>query len=70
MSLELLTNLKDFEKLLKICRKQGVIDLAFGEVSLKLGDLPSKSEQDESEEIPTDGPTMDELIYHAVGGPQ
>ncbi len=65
-------DLKEFEKLLKICRKQGVIDLVFKDISVKFGDLPSdKKDQsdDSSNEIPTDGLSDDELMfYHLSGG--
>lgn len=33
-------SLKELEKLLKLCRKQGVTEIALGEVSFKLGDIP------------------------------
>ncbi len=65
----MLNDLKDFEKFLKICRKQGVSDVTFAGVSVKLGDLPTRgSEQAESDEIPTDEPSPDEMIFYAVNG--
>ncbi len=60
-------DLKDFEKFLKICRKQGVTEVSFQGTSVKLGDLPSKNHMDDSDEIPTDMPSDEELIFHAVG---
>jgi hypothetical protein len=66
MSLDLLTNLKEFEKLLKICRKQGVTDISFGEVSLKLGEMPRLA-QEESDEFPTDELTPEQLMFYAAG---
>lgn len=38
----MIDNLKDLEKLLKLCRKQGVTELSLGQVSIKLGDLPQE----------------------------
>lgn len=65
----MLSDLKEFEKFLKICRKQGVTDVTFAGVSVKLGDLPVKaSGSEESDEIPTDALTPDEMIYYAVNG--
>jgi hypothetical protein len=64
----MLDDLKEFEKFLKICRKQGVTDVTFAGVSVKLGDLPLKPNESESDEIPTDELTPEELIYYAVNG--
>lgn len=67
----MLTDLKELEKFLKICRKQGVTDITFDGVSVKLGDLPVKANvQEDSEEIPTDELTPDELMFYAVNGKQ
>lgn len=65
----MLNDLKDFEKFLKICRKQGVSDVSLAGVSVKLGDLPSRGlEQSESDEVPTDEPSPEEMIFYAVNG--
>jgi len=62
-----MNDLKEFERFLKICRKQGVTEVTYNGTSVKLGDLPQKaSQQDESDEIPTDEPTPDEMIFYAV----
>jgi hypothetical protein len=61
-------DLKDFERLLKICRKQGVTEVTMDALHVKFGDLPLKNSQSEdSEEIPTEELSPDELIYYAVG---
>lgn len=67
--------LKDLERLLKLCRKQGVTDISFPQLSLKLGELPVKhpnqsvEEQDERFSDFPDGPlTPEELTYFASGG--
>lgn len=63
----MITDLKDFEKFLKICRKQGVKEVSFQGTSVTLGDLPTRNNSDESDEVPTDMLSDDELIFHAVG---
>ena len=63
----MITDSKDLEKFLKICRKQGVTEITFQGISVKFGDLPSKNtSQHDDGEIETDEPTADELIYYAV----
>lgn len=65
----MLNDLKEFEKFLKICRKQGVTDVSFAGVSVKLGDMPSKgSQSEESDEIQTDEPTPEQMMFYAVNG--
>lgn len=67
----MINDLKDFEKFLKICRKQGVTEVSFHGHSVKLGDMPSKqNEADESDEIPTDELTPEQLMFYAVNGAQ
>lgn len=70
--------IKDLEELanfLKICRKQGVNEIKFAGVSVCFGDLLKKSkagqdsEAQEEKEIPTDGPTDEELMFFSAGGP-
>jgi hypothetical protein len=60
----MINDLKEFEKFLKICRKQGVSDVSCNGISVKLGNLPSKPSEDSDEEVPTDGLTPDELIFY------
>lgn len=72
----MIENLKDLERLLKLCRKQGVQELSLGTVTLKLGDLPTSREPvadtDESEDPFADFPdgplTNEELTFFANGG--
>lgn len=59
----MINDLKEFEKFLKICRKQGVTEVALQGVSVKLGDLPNKH-QEETEEVPTDSLSEDELMFY------
>lgn len=73
----MIQNLKDLEKLLKLLRKQGVIDFKHGEISLKLGDLPyeQKTVQLEEEELvnpyanfPEGMLTPQQLMFYSSGG--
>ena len=63
----MITDLKELEKFFKICRKQGVTEITFQGTCVKFGELPSRVEAPaESDEIPTDSLTPDELIYYAI----
>ncbi len=64
----MLADLKDFEKFLKICRKQGVDDVNFHGISVKFGPLPTKREihADEGESEVTENMTPEQLMYYAV----
>lgn len=59
--------LKELEKFLKICRRQGVTEITFEGTSVKLGDLPFRSkndDQEESDEIPSDGISEEEMAFY------
>jgi len=63
----MIKDLKDFERFLKICRKQGVTEVSFEGTSVKLGELPSKTNDTaETDEIPTDGLSDEELMFYHV----
>lgn len=71
----MIDNLKDLQKLLQLCRKQGVTEIALPTVSFKLGELPVKhptesvEDQDDKYSDFPDGPlTPEELTYFANGG--
>ncbi len=74
----MIENIKDLEKLLKLCRKQGVTEINLGTVAFKLGDLPERpmqsvsgSDEDIEEKYADfpDGPlTQEELTFFANGG--
>lgn len=71
----MIENQKDLEKLLKLCRKQGVTEIVLPTVSFKLGELPVKhpaesiEDQDDRYADFPDGPlTPEELTYFANGG--
>lgn len=70
----MIESLKDLEKLLKLCRKQGVLDIKLGQVEFRLGDLPAMRPGDvEAEESPySNFPqgelTPEQLIFYSSGG--
>ncbi len=66
----MINDLKEFEKFLKICRKQGVSDVSLQGITVKLGEMPTKGEVEQSEEIPTDELSPDELMYYHLQGAQ
>jgi hypothetical protein len=71
-------NLKDLERLLKLLRKQGVLEINLGSVSLKMGELPpARHENTTDQEIEIEDPlanfpdgqlTPEELTFFANGG--
>ncbi len=65
----MLEDLKELDKFLKLCRKRGVTDITFAGASVKFGELPNEvkeGQSEDSDEIPTDEPSLEELIFHAV----
>ncbi len=70
----MIESIKDLERLLKLCRKQGVTDISVVGATLKLGELPQKhshesiEEQDEPNTDVFDEPlTPEELIAFSNG---
>ncbi len=58
-------DLKELEKFLKVCRKQGVTDIIFDGVTVKFGELPRKElTNDDPEEVATAGMSADELMFY------
>lgn len=73
----MIENLKDLEKLLKLCRRQGVTEINLGSVSFKLGDLPPEKrevveqiveEEDPWSAFPVGDLSPDQLAYYSSGG--
>lgn len=63
--------LKELDKFLKICRKQGVSEIVHEGISVKFGDLPVRRDANEQidDEIDTDGLTPEQLMfYHTTSG--
>lgn len=64
----MISDLKDFERMLRICRKQGVTEISMNGIVAKLGELPSKGAEPDNAEIPTDELTPEQLMFYAVSG--
>lgn len=70
----MIESLKDLEKLLKLCRKQGVTDIKLGTVELKLGALPdtqatlSSDPTDPYANFPQGELTAEQLAFYSSGG--
>jgi hypothetical protein len=70
----LIESLKDLEKLLKLCRKQGVTEIKLGVVELKLGDLPTEQtvsmdvSDDPYKSFPQGELTPEQLMFYSAGG--
>lgn len=62
-----LPNIKELERLLKMCRKQGITELTMLDMSFKFGDLP-KDRAGEEEENPH-GLTEEQMLYYSVDPP-
>lgn len=72
-------NLKDLERLLKLCRKQGVSEITLEGIAFKLTDLPAQKSHFEADGDDDDAPdqyagfpegdlTPEELTFFASGG--
>ena len=58
-----LPNVKELEKLLKMCRKQGITELEMQGMHFKFGDLPKDNGAEEAEiEIPQ-GISNEDMLY-------
>ena len=71
----MIESLKDLEKLLKLCRKQGVTEIDLGTVRFKLGDLPQESnpirieeENDPYKSFPDGELSPEQLMFYSSGG--
>ena len=65
----MIQDLKQFEAFLKLCRKQGVTDVTWDGLSVKLGEAPKKRKDSEVEsEAPTDEISEEDLMNWSVKG--
>jgi hypothetical protein len=73
----MIENLKDLERLLKLCRRQGVQEIELGTVKLKLGDLPvvetphvagDTEPRDPYVDFPDVVLTPEQLMFYSAGG--
>jgi hypothetical protein len=60
-----LPDIKQLEKILKLCRKQGVTELTMSDMSFKFGDLPRDQTADEPEANAL-GLTDEQLAFYSV----
>lgn len=67
----MIKDIKELEKLLKMCRKQGVTELTIEGASFKLGDLPIKGNDVEAVlEDPQSEEDLEDLTFYSVSGAQ
>lgn len=72
----MIESLRDLEKFLKLCRKQGVQEIDLHGLKVKLGDLPeARSSSMTTEELldpyknfPTGELTPEQLMFYSAGG--
>lgn len=76
-----LPSIKELNKIIKLCRTQGVAVFQFGELKITLAEhapaKPKKSIQErilagdsiQSTEVPDSMPSEEELLFASVGGP-
>lgn len=63
----MIEDLKKFERILRICRRQGVTNFTIENMSIIFGDLPMKDGNvDAADAFPTDELSPEELMYYAV----
>lgn len=63
-------DLAEFKRFLVVCRKQGVTNVTWGEVTVAFGDLPRKQAGDveDAPDPETDGLTEEQLAFYSAGG--
>ena len=74
----MISDLKGLEKLLKLCRKQGVTEIKLDGVEFKLGDLPTERVMNEASSefeyinpyanFPDGELTPEQLMFYSSGG--
>lgn len=66
----MIKDLKELDKFLRICRKQGVTEIAIEGISVKLGEMTGTPDTSSSEDTQSDELTPEQLMFYAVGGAQ
>lgn len=73
----MINDLKDLERLFKLCRKQGIAEFAINGITFKLGDLPVEQSKhvtiedeitDPYKNFPQGELTPEQLMYYSSGG--
>lgn len=63
----MINTLKDLQSLLKLCRKQGVIDINLNGLIIKFGDVPKKSNAaDDEDDVETDELSPEQLMFFSA----
>lgn len=63
----MINDLKELEKLLKLCRKQGVTSIKVQGIELLLGELPRKSSETEADDdVKSDEPTPEDIMNWSI----
>lgn len=63
----MITNLEEFDSLLKLCRKQGVEKITWGDLQIEFGAPPIKRQKnDDIKELGSSEPTAEELLFWSV----
>lgn len=55
----MINNLDDLKDLIKLCRKNGITEVEFGPVKLKLGELPVKQSAQDFPDVELENPFKD-----------
>jgi hypothetical protein len=63
----MIKDLSELKKLLQLCRKQGVTEIEFENVKLKLGDLPQSNTTTQDTEEVFEDLTPDQLAFYSSG---
>lgn len=65
----MIKDLDELQKLLKLCRKQGVQDIKLGDCHITFGELPRKqAASTESDDPETEELTPEQMMFFSVGG--
>lgn len=70
----IIKDLKELEVFLKLCRKQGVTEIKYGDCSVSFGEMTKKARKDSEEEDPEAIPagfealSPEQQMFFSVGG--
>ncbi len=67
----MIKDIKELEKLLKVCRRQGIDHLKMEGIEVKFGEMPLKSDPrsaTDDDDVPSDELTPEQLAFYAVQG--
>lgn len=68
----MIKDLTELQKLLKLCRKQGITEIKLGDISIRFGDIAKsdteREEASEEKDILDSELTAEQLMYFSVSG--